>query len=134
MAKFQVSGLSKVLDRLDSMDQAPVKVKKQLINKGANMVLEQMRSDATSQFNGTGTGARNLAIIEARNGESYLFMDVGIGEKNWYECRGLYFQHYGFNNNAPTLWMNSSFKRSKSKVSKLIKEGLKRELNLWLIR
>lgn len=130
MAKFQVSGLNKVMDRLDNMGQAPMKVKKQLINKGANIVLNQMKSDANSQFNGTGTGARSLAIIEARNGESYLFMDVGIGEKNWYDCRGLYFQHYGFNDNAPTLWMNSSFKRSKSKVSKLIKDGLKRELNL----
>lgn len=130
MAKFQVNGLGKVMDRMDGLAQAPVKVKKQLINKGANMVLSQMRSDANSQFNGTGEGARNLDIVEARNGDTYLFMDVGIGEKNWYECRGLYFQHYGFNDNAPTLWMNTSFKRSKSKVSKMIKEGLQRELNL----
>ena len=130
MANFECNGISKLMKRIDDMGQAPDKVKKRLVNQGANLGLTQMKSDALSQFKGTGQGARSLAILEGRSGDSYLFLDVGIGEQNWYDCRGLYFQHYGFKSKSATLWMTSSYKRSKSKVSKLIRDGLKKELNL----
>lgn len=127
MAKFEVGGMDKLMKRVDDISQAPAKVKKQLINQGSREVLSQMKNDAPKD---TGNSASHLAIVEGRSGQDYLFLDLGIGEKNWYECRGLWFQHYGFKSKSATLWMTSSFKKSKSKASKIIKEGLKRELNL----
>ena len=126
MAKFEIGGMENLIKRIDELGSAPAKVKKGLIHQGAMEVLSQMKNDAP----GSGKSASHLAIIEGRSGDNYLFLDVGIGKPNWNECRGLWFQHYGFKSKAATLWMTSSFKRSKSKASKIIKEGLKRELNL----
>ena len=76
MANFECNGISKLMKRIDDMGQAPDKVKKRLVNQGANLVLTQMKSDALSQFKGTGQGARSLAILEGRSGDSYLFLDI----------------------------------------------------------
>lgn len=130
MARFELKGMDSLINKLEKLSNTPDRVKKKLVHEGAKVALNQMKTDANGQFHGTGTGAANLAVIETRDGAGYLFVDVGIGESNWYECRGLYFQHYGFYSKPPTQWMNVSFNKSKPQVKRIIKDGLSRELKL----
>lgn len=127
MAKFTLNGTKNLTKRFTDMSELPGKVKKRLINQSANIVLSQLKQDAPKD---TGKSAASLAIIDGRNGDEYLFLDVGIGKKNWEKCKGLWFQHYGFKDKSATLWMTSSFQRSKSKAAKIIRDGLKKEMNL----
>lgn len=124
MANFNIKGLDKLNTRLDSMGQAPDRLKKQLINQGANIVLDQMKSDAPK---GDGGSYKHLSIVDSRSGKNYLFLDIGINYKNWDQCRGLYFQNYDGERSAGrwVQWIDRSFGRSKPKARKVIRDGIK---------
>lgn len=130
MAKFELKGLDKLYNKVETMSSAPGRSSKAYIEHAANVILAQQKEDASNLFNGTGAGAAALKITATRSGETYTFMDIGISHDNWYECRGLYFQHYGFKSKSATLWLTKAFKKSKSKVSKDIKESLKKGMGL----
>lgn len=130
MAKFELKGLDKIYNKFDTVANAPSGLKDSVVHTAATIVLKQQREDANRLFNGTGRGAAALSIVERRSGESYSFMDIGINSSNWEACRGLWFQHWGFYSKSATLWMDESFKKSKSAASKEIKSRLSRGLGL----
>lgn len=125
MAKLTIKGLDALNNKIDTMSQAPDKVKKQLINEGAKVVLNQMKSDAPKGGDGS---YKHLSIVDARSGKGYLFLDIGINHKNWDKTRGLYFQNYDGERSSGehVQWMDKSFSRSKGKARKIISDGLKK--------
>lgn len=130
MAKFEAKGINNLLKKFDNLSNTPSRVKNKIVMDAGNVILQQQKDDAKSLFKGTGRGANALAICKERTGEGYIFLDIGISSKNWRECRGLWFQHYGFYSKSATLWLTKSFKKAKPKVNRHIKESLSRELKL----
>lgn len=125
MAKLTIKGISALNNKFDTMSQVPDKIKKQLVNEGARVVLDQMKNDAPKGDDGS---YNHLSIVDGRSGKGYLFLDVGINHKNWEKTRGLYFQNYDGERSSGehVQWMDKSFSRSKVKAKKIIRDGLKK--------
>lgn len=125
MAYISVKGIESLNNKLDAMGKVTDRVKKQLVNEGANVILDQMKNDAPK---GDDNSYKKLGIVDGRSGDGYLFLDVGINHKNWDECRGLYFQNYDGERSSGehVQWIDKSFSRSHGKAKKIIRDGLKR--------
>ena len=129
MATLEIKGITGLIDKMDVMNQAPEKVKKQLVNEGGKVVLDQLKADAPK---GDGNSYKKLSIVDGRSGKGYLYIDIGINHKNWDQCRGLYFQNYeGERSNGKHLqWLNKSFSRSKRQARNIIRNGMLRAIKI----
>lgn len=139
MANFNVKGMDKLLKDLENLSNKPDKIKKNLIKNAAEETLDIEKDEAPKD---KPESYKHLSILENRDGEGYLFIDVGINKENWEETKGLYYQNYGFewkvngeNSNVGRvdvnyMWMKKASKKAEKKVKEMIKDGLLKELKL----
>lgn len=139
MANFNVKGIDKLLKDLENLADKPDKIKKKLINTAAEETLDIEKDEAPKD---KPESYKYLSILENRDGDGYLFIDVGINKENWEETKGLYYQNYGFEwkvngENSKVgrvdphyMWMKKASKKAEKKVKNIIKEGILKELKL----
>lgn len=131
---LDVKGFDDLFGTLDLLGNVGDKVGKKAVKEGLGDILNQMENDAPKD---TGNSAKKLDITRLKQYKGgTVWGACGIGAKNWEETKGLWYQHYGYENhiNGKRVennvgWMTSSFEKSKQKAENKIVDVISSELD-----
>lgn len=106
------------------------KISNDVLKESASTVLTQQKKDAPRSKDGD-NGADKLAIDKITSYKGNKSIKIGITSENWEDCKGLYFQHYGYElwkngkRYEPHLgWVDNSFDKIKGKVIEQMKSKI----------
>lgn len=124
-----MNGFDDLINTLNDLGNITNKVGKEALEEGSEIVLKQQKKDAPRD---SGDGGKHLKIVKGNSKVSR----IGIDHSNWEECKGIYFQNYGFIHYKdgklvdPHIgWVEESFKKCKDKAEKAIVDKLEKEID-----
>lgn len=95
---LKIEGLEEIFDTVDSLGNVGKKISTSALKKAMKPGLEIIKSKAPKD---TSQGSKKLRIGSVKQyKDGGLQGKMGIDEKNWEECKQLWFQHWGYSNNG----------------------------------
>lgn len=142
--KFEVIGMSELIDKINKYHDTPNKVGNKALKAASQIVLEVEKSTLLSMHRkdrSTGKGAANLKVGNIKTYSSgSKFVGVGftkdkMGGASWDDIKGAYFNHYGWYNNrggnyvAGSNWLGVAYDKAVDASYTTMKNILIAELN-----
>lgn len=131
---MDIEGFDDLLGTLDKLGKVGDRVGIDAVKEGLKIVTEELGSSAPKK---TGKSAKGLRIIRVKNYKSgNVWGKTGIDGKNWEQCKGLYYQNYGYENHINNKmvtknvgWLVKAFEKSKDKASSAMINKVSKELD-----
>lgn len=128
-------GFTSLNATLNALGNIGNKISNNVLKESANTVLDRQKKDAARSSDGD-NGADKLAIDKITSYKGNKSIKIGITKENWEDCKGLYFQNYGYElwkngkRYEPHLgWVNNSFDKIKDKVAEEMKSKIQSEID-----
>lgn len=129
-------GFDSLYKKLQALGNVGNKIGNSVLKEEAEVVLDQQKKDAPRDKNSTDHGADNLAIDGIKSRKGTKSIGIGITQDNWEQCKGLYFQNFGFElwkdgqRIEPHVgWIDDSFEKVKDKVKEDMFNKINGEIN-----
>lgn len=131
---IELDGFDDLFETLDTLGNVGDRIGIDAVKEGLKIVTEELRSSAPKK---TGKGAKSLRIIRVKNYKSgNVWGKSGIDGKNWEQCKGLYYQNYGYENHINNKmvtknvgWVVKAFEKAKDKASSAMINKVSKELD-----
>lgn len=124
MAKFEVSGIDDVLNKITSYDTAVSSTIPKMLKAGADVLVKQQQAEIRNTFNSdrsTGDLAASIKASSVKGGDDEKYIEVspqGTNSKGERNATVGFVQQYGRSNMAARPWMTAANAKAANAVSK----------------
>ena len=125
---LETEGFDDLFDTLDLLGNVGDKIGKDAVTKAAKSGLPYLKQYAPKD---SGDGAKKLRYINTKKFKNDWWSQMGIDDKNWEACRGLWFQHWGYTHwkskekiSKNVGWMDKAYKKAESEMEKVMMKEL----------
>jgi HK97 gp10 family phage protein len=127
IARLELEGMDELLDRVNKMGQRGEEIKKNALNKAADLVKRSMESKAPrSNLNKTHL-ADNIKVSDIVKNDGFDYIRIGPLESDFYYS---IFTELGTRNIPAQHWMAKSVLENKREINRIIKEELERGIGV----
>lgn len=122
-------GFDELLSTLNSLGQVGNKINNKALKEGAKLVLAEQKRQAPKGENNSREKLTTGNIKKYKSGNAYL--SVGITDKNWGECKGLWFQNFnGIHSSGKHIgWVTKAYENVKSKATEAMMRVVSDEID-----
>lgn len=124
-----LEGFDELFEKMELLGSIGTRCGNKAVKKGAEVTLKGQKDKAPRD---TTEGVNNLStskVNKYKSGDAYV--SVGITDKNWEQCKGLYYQNFnGIHSNPENIgWMKEAFESTKDEATKVMQDVLTEEIN-----
>lgn len=94
---LEVKGLDDISRTLEDLGKAGDKIAKDAVKNSLKQALPKIREIAPED---SGQGKKKLKVTKVKKYRKSVWGGVGIDRTNWESMKGIYFQHYGYENHG----------------------------------
>lgn len=94
---LEVKGLDDITRTLENLGKAGDKIAVGAVKKSLKQALPKIRQVAPED---TGQGKKKLKVTKVKKYRKSVWGGLGIDRTNWEAAKGVYFQHYGYENHG----------------------------------
>ena len=130
---LETKGFDDLFNTLDILGNVGDKVGKNAVKAGAEVGLPYLKKYAPKD---SGDSAKKLRITSTKKFKNDWWTQMGIDDKNWEQCKGLWFQHWGFTHwkNGEKIskhvgWMDKAYKKAENEMGSVMIKALESELD-----
>lgn len=134
---MELDGFDDIFDTVEILGDVGKRAGKKAVKSALDISLNQLKTDSPRAKKNSSNSADKLAIQYIKNNKNgSAWGSCGIGSKNWEDTKGLWYQHFGYENHVTkdfvdknVGWMTKGFEKVKAKAEKEMLDVLNTEID-----